>query len=740
MPKTQSIQTSFTAGVIAPTLEGRTDIAKYYNALTVGDNITLIPHGGAKRRAGSRPVLKSNDSSLGYAAQEFYFTNEVRLEAFVFNTEQKYLIVIDTKDIYIIKDKLVIHSMNIATILGSAFSTAFGSAFGTSDPAFTASQLEEMDVTQYADTMIMVHPDFPPMKLVRGLTETSWTLEPIVFTNVPLYDYVNHYLGVRELFSGDGVEKEFVLIYTIPNFSVYKNGVKTTAYSHNRDAGKITFTTAPANGDKIEVISGAGVPAMNADNSYEDLWSDTRGYPKTVTIFQGRLYFGGTKSKPISILGSVINDYFNFNLGDGEADMGIFDTISSGTFDDIVNISSERTLQVITESGEYFNPASPITPASSSWKRQTGYGGYRTATAAIDGATYFVDSSRAAIRQFIFSLDEDAYISPNISLLSDHLVNKIKRMVVTRGSGSDIANLVYVLNSDGTLAVLNTMRLEDIQGWSRWTTQGLYKDICGVDDELYTLVARGYEEGTEYIKYYIEKTDEDVLMDHYYSQGEAYDNFTGDTITKKFYLKNSTDGIFNVKLDGKIADPQPTYSAGDNSMKFVTAPDNGVSILVTPTAQVNTEMILPTSAALGFRELSKKGNFYYEGEDTPVKDGNLLKLTFDSYHSFLEAGFNFPLRLRTVNLNIGTQEGQIVNKRKRLVKVKVHLHKTLGIDICHYTVADKKFIMQFNEPIVPFTGLREVYLIGYYDHNAIEITQDIPMPFTILQIETEIKY
>lgn len=740
MPKSKVLQSTFTTGVLAPTLAGRVDIAKYYNSLAIGDNITLMPHGGAKRRAGTIPVLKSTDSSLGYAAQELYFTNEVRLEAFVFNIDQKYLIVFDTAHIYIIKDKLLIHTLNIGTQLASAFSTAFSSAFGTTAPAFTDAQLKEMDVTQYADTMIIVHPDFSPLKLVRGLTETDWTLEPIVFTNVPLYDYTNQFLGIKEIFTGDGTETEFILIYTKPNFTVYVDDVKDTAYTYDKDVGKITFTTAPANGAKIELVSGAGVPAMDADNTYEDVWSDTRGYPRTVTIFQGRLYFGGTKSKPITVMGSVVNSYFDFNLGDGYADMGIFDTLSSGTFDDISNITSARSLQVITESGEYYNPANPITPATSAWKRQTGYGGFRTGTVAIDGATYFVDASRAAIRQFIYSLDEDAYVSPNVSLLSDHLVNDIERMVVQRGTGANIANLIYVLNADGTLAVLNTMRLEEIQGWSRWTTQGLYRDICTVDDDLYMLVARGYETGTGYIKYYIELADEEVLLDHYHTQGQGFDEFRGDTITKKFFLTNSTDGQFTVRLDGVAADPQPTYAAGDNSMTFALAPDDDVKIIVVPTAGTYADMILPTSAALGFRELSKRGDLYYEGIDTPVVDGLQLKLSFETYHSYLEAGFNFIVKMRTVNLNMDTQAGQLINRTKRLVKVKVSLYETLGIQISHYTVADKRFIMKFNEPIQPFTGLREVYLLGYAEHNAVEITQEIPMPFTILQIETEIKY
>jgi len=738
MPKSQVVQSSFTTGVIAPTLAGRIDIAKYYNALDVGENITLMPHGGLKRRAGSVPVLKSKDSSLGYAAQEFYLSEDARLEPFVFNIEQKYLIVFDTTKFYVIKDDLLIYEDDMIDLFASAFSSAFSSAFGGSY-SITAQQLKEMDITQYADTMILVHPDFPPLKLVRGLTETDWTIDFMHFKNIPLYDYTNNYLGKKEIFKGNATEKEFVLIYTVPPFTVYVDGTKDTAYVYDKDVGKITFTTAPANGAVIELISGAGVPEMDADNTYEDIWSDARGYPRTVTIYQGRLFFGGTKSKPITVFGSVINDYFDFNLGDGVADMGIFDTISSGTFDDITVITSARTLQVFTESGEYYNPAIPITPASSSWSRQTGYGAHRTNSVSIDGSTYFVDRSRAAVRQFIYSLDEDAYVSPNISLLSDHLTKKVKRMAVAKGSGSDIANLVYVLNEDGTMAVLNTMRLESIQGWSRWTTQGLYKDLTVVDQDLYVLVARGYDAQGK-TKYYVEKSDEDVLLDHYHRQGEGVDAFMGDYITREFSLVSSRDGKFDVFLDDVLASPQPIYDAGSNSITFVQAPEDDVEILVVPNTNTNATMFLPTSAALNYRKLSKKGNLFYEGEDTPTQNGNKLELTFEKNHSYLETGFGFVVKVRTVNLNASGVAGQLFNEKKRLVRVKINVYKTLGIKIENYILNDRKFIMDFSRQLVPFTGTKEVYLLGYATHNAVEITQEIPMPFTLLQIETEIKY
>lgn len=51
-------QTNFTGGVADPLLYGREDQSFYYNAIEEGNNITIQPQGGAKRRDGMRHVME----------------------------------------------------------------------------------------------------------------------------------------------------------------------------------------------------------------------------------------------------------------------------------------------------------------------------------------------------------------------------------------------------------------------------------------------------------------------------------------------------------------------------------------------------------------------------------------------------------------------------------------------------------------------------------------------------------
>jgi len=145
----------------------------------------------------------------------------------------------------------------------------------------------------------------------------------------------------------------------------------------------LIFTTD----DFTDVLNWVEVGAGN-----EDVWSTTRGWPRTATFHQGRLFFGGSREKINSVWGSVPNDFFNFDIGTGAADNATFDTLDTDQFNAINGIFSGRHLQLFTSGGEFYNSSKTITPEDSSWSRQTSYGAKKEKPISVDGATLFVDS------------------------------------------------------------------------------------------------------------------------------------------------------------------------------------------------------------------------------------------------------------------------------------------------------------------------------------------------------------
>ena len=156
MAKVITLQTSFVSGVLDPRLASRTDIKHFYQGAEVAENVVTMPQGGIKRRPGLKYIANTASN------------NKARLASFAFNVEQTYLMVFTNLSVAVYKDG--VHQANVTT-------------------PYTTAQLFELSWTQSADTMILVHKDHAPRKLVRGGSHTSWTLSTISLSNIPQFNY-----------------------------------------------------------------------------------------------------------------------------------------------------------------------------------------------------------------------------------------------------------------------------------------------------------------------------------------------------------------------------------------------------------------------------------------------------------------------------------------------------------------------------------------------------------------------
>ena len=458
MARSQLLQNSLITGVVAPTLYGRIDLEKYYSGLDTADNVIIMPHGGVERRPGLRYVTSVSTGS--------------RLFSFEFNVDQNYILVLSLAEIKIYKP-------GDSTLLNTLTWTV------------TQKQLNEMDIIQSADTVIIVHEDFKPKKIMREGSDTSWSLADIALTNIPKFKY-------------DG-------------------------------------------------------------STDEDVWSNTRGWVRTATFHQGRLWFGGSKSKPTSVWASMINDFFNFN--DGGADVkdnnGIFDVLDTDQYNAINNIVSGTKLQILTAGGEFVNTADIITPKSSAWTRYTGYGAKRLKPVNLDGSTFFMDKFGKTVRTLIYDFEEGGYTTPPISILAEHIINEVQDLDMVRGSSISVSNLLYLVNLDGTVAVFNTMRKENIAGWTRWTTQGKFKRVTVTNSVVSFIVER---DGVEYL----EVLDRSVLLDHSFKASNT-DRVEVDELLASKEIRVVADGITQLAISVERDGANVPYAVADQESLNVYA-------------------------------------------------------------------------------------------------------------------------------------------------------------------------
>lgn len=404
---------------------------------------------------------------------------------------------------------------------------------------FQSFQVESLDVAQTADTAIIVHPDTQPHRLVRSPVEEVWSLEPVTFTDVPQFDYNDSdsptpVAEVQDIEFRGGtwqqgdtfeLELEGARTRSITYAGSGSGGPReTTAENIRRElqllptagasgisvawqSGEIyRVTFAGASADQYDLMGGAplsgkgdeiGVTRDTAGSPRsEDAVSSTRGWFNSVAFFDGRLWFGGAKSLPSTVFASSLLDFFSFDTGEGRDDEAIIQTVNSDSLNAIQYIYPGRNLQLFTTGGEARYVEDVLTPANAFPRFQTRYGSAKVRPVTVDGTTVFVQRTRAAVREFVFTLEEEAYLSPPLSTLAGHLVKRVRDMTAWNGSGDDDSNLVYLVNQDGTMAVLQTLRSQDVQAWTEFTTDGTYRSVAAVVEDVFVAVRRSVGAGT----------------------------------------------------------------------------------------------------------------------------------------------------------------------------------------------------------------------------------------------------
>lgn len=529
-------QSNFTKGEIDPLLLGRTDLATYYQAVQEATNVLSIPQGGMKKRPGTLFI----DEALGNG----------RLEGFSFNVEQVYLLVFTESNMRVYKDDVL--QTTVAT------------------PWDTLAKIREFDYIQSADTIIITHEDVEP-RIIQRTSDTAWTINTISFTNIPQYDFndassptptdeiqtivfgsaangdiyklsLNGELTEEITYSGTSVAtNEENIRSALQNLATTAN----TGVSVSESGGTYTVTFGGSSAEDYNEMIGYAVSGsitvttatvQNGVSRKEDAWSATRGWPRTCTFHESRLWLGGAKSLPSTLWGSVVDDFFNFDPGSGRDDQAIAITLSTDQINAINGIISNRSLQIFTSGAEFYVPNSPITPSDVAVKPQTNLGSKRVRPVVLEGLTLFLQRTGKALYQFQFLDEFQSNESRSLSLIAPHLINDPIQMYVSRGSSESDANYVYLVGDNGDLTVFNTQSFEGVQSFTRWETDGDIKSVAVVDDVLYTLVLRDSS-------YYIERAYSSLNTD------SAVIQAGGSTVSGLSHLEGKT---VKVKADGAV--------------------------------------------------------------------------------------------------------------------------------------------------------------------------------------------
>jgi hypothetical protein len=547
--RTQHLYNNFTMGEISPRLYGAVTWDKYPRACVTLENMIIQQQGGVTGRPGTRFVKEVKDS-----------TKKVRLLPFRYADTENYVLECGDQYIRFYKNGARVESGGVPVEVVSPFLEAelfqihiaqIGKSLAMVHPNHPPQRLSRFSDTDWRLGEIVFD---PPPSLEYGTRTTAGvggTLTPAAVSgaNIQMDSSVAVFLDSdveREiLVTSNGSRATIVAVNSptqvhadildafpdlvaVPYGSWHVEGSPFTTITPSaasplgasitltlsaegwraEDVGKYVlisggvvkitvFTSALIVSGQIYLeLDGVVAQPPMAWSLEEAAWSAANGYPATVGYVESRLAFGGTTEEPDAIWLSTSFSPLDFSLGSTD-DAAISIKPGSGSQSAIRWFSARRKFLMGTASDEYVIQApsdAPLTPKNIKPVPTTPHGSGHIMPIRSEHATLFITANGRILRELTYAYDVDDYRAPDLLAIAEHLTNAatIVDMVYQRPPESTL----WGIRSDGVLLSCAYMRDQDIVGWSRHVTSGLFESVCcvpspsGTTDQVWVVVYR----------------------------------------------------------------------------------------------------------------------------------------------------------------------------------------------------------------------------------------------------------
>lgn len=580
---------------------------------------------------------------------------------FEFSVTQSYILVLTDRNIAVYRNKE--HQIDVrATYI-------------------TESIISNIKHTQSADTAILVEETIPPQKLTRDGSDDKWIIGDVTFENVPKYDFD----PVVSTSPGGGTltpsATSGIITLTASAgtpFSSASVGQYLTGGGGRARIIQYTSTTVVQAVTEIPFFNTTAIANGSWDylTGWEDAWSSSRGYPKTVTFHSGRLFFGGSTERPQTVWGSKVGVFFDFDLGSLDDSDGLDATLNTDQINEIVNLKSTNgNLLVFTSGAEFVIPQSSsttITPATFSFVPVSQFGsepGFNIGV--ISGSNIFIQRGGKSILRFAYDTLQQLSDSENLSLLSSHLISSPLDFTVRKSTSTEETNLILFINGSGQLVMGTVLFTQGVIGFTkRETTEasGSFVNVAVDVSTIYTVVQRTVNSVTNK---YIEVMNDDALLDS---------------------SKIITTGL-----------PTNTFSGLDHL--------EGETVKVIADGSILTDRVVSS------------------GSITIERDAE----------TSIEIGLNMSPIIKTLPIEVA-QLGSRIGVRKRISEVVLRLYNTGDFTVNNDKVSFRTFgEAGAGSPLdaapPTFTGDKKIKgLLGWNERNQITISQSEPTDLQILSI------
>jgi hypothetical protein len=641
---------SFNGGEWSGEALARGDLERYGSSVKTMLNWLPRRLGGANRFPGTDYI-----GDVGGAS---------RMEGIEFSADDKYLFVFRANIIDIYQNDVIYQSLVTP---------------------WAEDDLFELDYSHALDTIVVVHGDYSPRRIYRDSSnvffiedlmdetnEIHITSIPLSLGNVfeyrPITFYAQdwHMVPTTEMPEAD-------YVYEVTRHGTTGNDTSPT---FTKTVGDTTTYASDATGAKF---TNRGLRALYY------VWNPADGYPRTVTFVENRLVFGGTPTYPNRYWLSRSGDFFNFSLGSGAPGDAIDDEILSDTHEKIEWLFGGRNLVIGTSAGEWANiQTEPITPTTFYLRKQTGIGSARRSPVEIDGSVIHITRERNEIQALLYARAENAYIHDPISLLNPDAITAATQLAVTTSRSADDANLLWALNDEGVVAVLNTLRSQDVLGWCRRSFDDTVEGVATLGDDVYFIAGNDYGVG--------------VYEDGVYESGVYAEDGVGSRALLKLSTSNTDYSATSTESPASVTHSGFTYLAGA------------------------TVQVVADGAYVGTKTVSSGG-----------------VITLDDAAEVVVAGLAIPVpTMETLPPAFDGPRGNISHLKKRIIRALVEVHKTQALTVDGQVQNFRLAQSPVDAPPPALTGIKEVRMAGWDRQPTVTITAPDPMNATVLSMTVEV--
>lgn len=638
----------------------------------------------------------------------------------------------------------------------------------------TSDQLAVINWTQSLDTMLLFHVEHQPHRLFHQGSGDEFDSRVQDFQNIPKVDYgagVGGVNEVQELNDGGTVS-------TGGKFTVLLEGNRTTTITagatrndtaasiqaalraldntsatgitvtQNADAFIVTFGgsdgSQPWQEMSVSVLAGNSVwiTSRTTEGEYpgEPIMSDARGWPRCGCFYQQRLHMGGVAGKPNALISSRVSDFFDLDITVDDATKALL-LGQDGDPSTFFQIVPGRNLSIFSNFSENYIAKEPIDEGSVI-KQSTKVGireGIRVFD--MDGALVFIQGDGASIREFLFLDTEQAYQASNLSYKAGALINAPVDADLRRAINADETDQLYIVNGDGTMALMAALRSQSIPGAFTQLTiaNGKIKSV-GVDinKNVYLLTERTINgQAVEFI----ERADRDYFLDCSGKIAVSGETYTATPTQSTFTWTFSSPGIedeIGVRVNGA------RLNRTDFTVDLVTKQ----IVLDTPCVGGEViriaKMVKTVTGVQDFDGATLKTIV----DGTPSEDVNVASGSFtltDYADTSIEYGFDVPIYAELLPPRLPSQE-TLTGKKLRIPRVLISLYQTAGIEISvnggpwREPSLDDLDSAVLDQPAndMLYTGIKDIRGIQGWGDGVVRLRRPRPGKWTVRSVTREV--